>query len=185
MGKLDQWRSRCALFLFFTVIAIASPAQTFKTLIDFDRTTNGADPVYPSVVQSTDGEFYGTTLAGGANDAGTVFKITSGGKLTTLHSFCSQANCADGARPYAGLIQARDGNFYGTTFSGGADGVSGTVFKITPGGKLTTLHSFDRTDGAFPLAALVQATSGYFYGTTSGGGPATLVPYSKSRQGAR
>src|SRR6202041_2858276 len=74
------------------------------------------------------------TLAGGTNgaDEGTVFKITPAGSLTTLYSFCSQANCADGATPYAGLVQGSDGNFYGTTLVGGANG-DGTVFSLTPG----------------------------------------------------
>ncbi len=71
--------------------------------------------------------------------------------------------------PPRALIQATDGNFYGTTYGGGADG-SGTVFKITPSGTLTTLHSFDGTDGANPVAALIQDTNGNLYGTTEGGG---------------
>src|SRR5438477_175929 len=82
----------------------------------------------------------------------------------TLHSF----DYTDGTRPQA-LIQATDGNFYGTTGSGGANNFYGTVFKITPGGILTTLHSFDETDGSGP-GPLIQATDGNFYGTTSVGG---------------
>ncbi len=85
----------------------------------------------------------------GANGVGTVFKITPSGTLTTLYSFCPQSGCTDGAEPNAALVQATDGNFYGTTFEGGANGV-GTVFKITPSGTLTTLHSFDNMDGASP-----------------------------------
>jgi uncharacterized repeat protein (TIGR03803 family) len=158
-----------AVLLLCTATAIGSPAQTFKTLVNFDG-TNGAQPVYASPVQSTDGNFYGTTAGGGANSAGTVFKITPGGQLTTLYSFCAHTNCPDGAQPYAGLVRATDGNFYGTTFSGGANSY-GTVYRITPKGALTTLHSFDLTDGSQPYAALVQATSGSLYGTTSGGGP--------------
>ena len=98
------------------------------------------------------------------NGVGTVFKITPSGTLTTLYSFCPQSGCADGAEPNAALVQATDGNFYGTAFEGGANGV-GTVFKITPSGTLTTLHSFDNMDGAFPQAGLVQAADGNFYGT--------------------
>src|ERR1019366_9456144 len=94
---------------------------------------------------------------------GTVFKITPSGTLTTLHSF----DDTDGAGP-GGLIQASDGNFYGTTWVGGANGY-GTVFKITPAGALTTLHSFDVTDGSYPFG-LIQATDGNFYGTTDHGG---------------
>ena len=117
-------------------------------------------------MQATDGSFYGTTSAGGVHGYGTVFKITPAGRLTSLHSFESATN---GANPNAGLVQATDGNFYGTTSGGGVNG-HGTVFKITTSGRLTTLHSFDSTDGAAPIAGLVQATDGNFYGTTSEGG---------------
>jgi uncharacterized repeat protein (TIGR03803 family) len=140
---------------------------------------DGANP-YSGLVQGTDGNFYGTTRYGGSNEAcngggcGTVFKITSTGTLTTLYSFCSQANCTDGSAPLAGLVQATDGNFYGTTSTGGVNGEYGTIFKITPTGTLTTLHSFCSqsacADGEAPLAGLMQATDGNFYGTTSQGG---------------
>jgi uncharacterized repeat protein (TIGR03803 family) len=116
---------------------------------------------------------YGTTADGGANGGGTVFKITPDGALTTLYSFCSQSGCADGRYPYAGLVQANDGNLYGTTLLGGANG-KGMVFRITPSGTLTTLYSFcpesGCTDGANPGAGLIQATNGDLYGTTTGGG---------------
>src|SRR5229473_950007 len=86
--------------------------------------------------------------------------------VTVLHTFAG----TDGALPRASLIHATDGNFYGTTFSGGATS-SGTVFKMTPGGTVTVLHAFTGgTDGALPFAALIQATDGNFYGTTNGGG---------------
>jgi len=134
--------------------------------------TDGNNP-YAGLVRSTDGNFYGTTYAGGANNGGTVFKITPSGALTTLYSFCSQSGCTDGANPYAGLVQATDGNFYGTASLGGANG-GGTVFRVTPSGALTTLYSFCSqsgcTDGTNPLAALIQATNGAFYGTTEWGG---------------
>jgi len=86
--------------------------------------------------------------------------------FTTLVSF----DGADGANPYGGLVQATDGNFYGTTQGGGVSG-NGTVFKLTPGGTLTTLYSFGGTDGSAPRAGLIQATDGTFYGTTAQGGP--------------
>ena len=76
------------------------------------------------LIQASDGNFYGTTAAGG-HAYGTVFKITASGTLTTLHSFYWN----DGSDPQAGLVQARDGNFYGTTFEGGAYAV-GTVFRL-------------------------------------------------------
>jgi uncharacterized repeat protein (TIGR03803 family) len=92
-----------------------------------------------------------------------------------LYSFCPQSGCTDGDSPTAALVQATDGNFYGTTVVGGAnqacnDGFGcGTVFQMTPSGTLTTLHSFDNTDGPFPEAALIQDTSGTLYGTTAEG----------------
>jgi uncharacterized repeat protein (TIGR03803 family) len=138
------------------------------TLHSFDL-TDGANPV-AGLVQATNGNFYGTTQFGGANGYGTVFEITPAGKLTTLHSFCRQMNdeesCTDGANPVAGLVQATNGNFYGTTGVGGANN-NGTIFEMTAGGTLTTLHSFDNfNDGDEPSAALIQATNGNFYGTT-------------------
>ena len=124
------------------------------------------------LVQAADGNFYGTTRAGGDHDAGTVFKITPSGALTRLYSFCASGyNCLDGASPSVGLVQARDGSFYGTTAGGGANGY-GTVFKFTPTGTLTTLHSFDWIDGAYPgfqPGALIQASDGNFYGISLGG----------------
>lgn len=97
-------------------------------------------------------------------------KMTSSGVLTSLYSFCSQPDCADGAQPFAGLVQGSDGNFYGTTSEGGTHG-NGAVFNITPSGALTTLYRFHGTDGRDPYAGLIQATDGNFYGTTSAGGP--------------
>jgi uncharacterized repeat protein (TIGR03803 family) len=141
------------------------------------------------LIQATDGNFYGTTIGGGKAGHGTVFKITSAGDLTTLYNFCSQPNCTDGDYPTAGLVQGTDGNFYGTTATGGVYlGTSvicatiifngnfgcGTVFKLTPKGELTTLYNFcsksNCTDGYQPLAGLLQATDGNFYGTAYGGG---------------
>lgn len=130
---------------------------------------DGSNP-YFGLVLATDGNLYGVTDAGGANGYGTVFKISPAGALTTLYSFCAVSGCADGSLPYAGLIQATDGNLYGTTRSGGASG-AGTVFKLTLSGNLTTLYSFSgAADGANPQATLVQAPNGSLYGTTYGGG---------------
>jgi uncharacterized repeat protein (TIGR03803 family) len=152
----------------FGTVFKVTPTGTLTTLYDFcPQKTSCPDGAFPigGLVLGTDGNFYGTTAYGGANDDGTVFKITSGGTLTTLHTFDS----TDGAYPYTALVQATNGNFYGTTSYGGAN-AHGTVFEITSGGTLTTLHSFDFTDGAYPEAALVQATNGNFYGTTFEGG---------------
>ena len=144
-----------------------SPSGKLTNLHSFDF-TDGAFP-YAGVVQATNGNLYGTTEGGGANADGTVFEITLGGTLTTLYTFCPQNICTTGADPVAGLVEAIDGNLYGSTIAGGANGY-GTVFKITPSGKLTNLHSFDFTDGESPLAALIQA-NGNLYGTADGGGP--------------
>ena len=128
--------------------------------------SDGANPE-AGLVQGIDGSFYGTTNLGGASDAGTVFKITPAGTLTTLHSF--SGSDAYGKNPFAGLVQGTDGNFYGTTERGGTSRY-GTVFWITTAGALTTLHSFNYSDGANPHAGLVQGADGSFYGTTITGG---------------
>ena len=145
--------------------------QGFTTLADFEGLANGDTPFYGDLIQGTDGNNYGTTAGGGVYDQGTVFQVTPDGTLTTLYTFCSQANCTDGAEPFSGLVQA-GGNFYGTTYWGGANGV-GTVFKVTPGGQLTTLYNFCSqpgcSDGSNPVAGLVQV-GGNFYGTTNDGG---------------
>jgi uncharacterized repeat protein (TIGR03803 family) len=157
-----------------TIFKIA-PGGTLTTLYSFCSQTNCTDGFYPygGLVQAANGDLYGTTQYGGTNNYGTIFKITPGGTLTTLYTFCSQT-CADGAEPFAGLVQAANGDLYGTTIGGGANGNDGTVFKITQGGTLTTLYSFcsqtNCTDGDQPVAGLVQAANGDLYGTTIGGG---------------
>jgi uncharacterized repeat protein (TIGR03803 family) len=150
------------------VFAQSAPAQTFTALASFDG-ADGANPPAISLVQGLDGNFYGTTEGGGAKSQGAVFKITPGGVLTLVYSFCSQSNCDDGINPYGGLVQAPDGSLYGTTHGGGKYD-RGTVFKVTPNGTLTTLHSFGRSSGLYPAGALVQATNGNFYGTAEEGG---------------
>lgn len=140
------------------------------TVYNFCSVALCADGSYPTaLIQARDGNLYGATDVGGVSRVGTVFKITLGGKLTTLYSFCRQLSCPDGSGPNA-LVQATDGNFYGTTYTGGLNDY-GTVFELTPSGKLTTLHSFCMQggcpDGAHPAAALVQDTNGTLYGSTS------------------
>ena len=155
-----------------------TPSGTLTTLYNFCSQRNCADgwASFGQLQQAPDGSLYGTTFHGGAKGDGTVFKITPfTGTLTLLYTFCSQSGCTDGGGPQ-GLVQASDGNFYGTTYQGGANTNSecpygcGTVFKITPNGTLTTLHSFNYTDGEYPGSPLVQATDGNLYGTTSNGG---------------
>jgi uncharacterized repeat protein (TIGR03803 family) len=150
-----------------------TPSGTVTTLYTFCSLANCADGYSPSygLVQGTDGNFYGTTGAGGANNKGTFFEITSNGVLTTIHSF----NGSDASASIGPLIQATDGNFYGT--GGGGINNQGTIFKITPGGTPTTLYEFcsvmiheQCADGRLPAAGLLQASDGNFYGTTYLGG---------------
>jgi uncharacterized repeat protein (TIGR03803 family) len=130
--------------------------------------TDGSDP-NGSLLIGPSGNFYGVTEGGGADSEGTLYEITPGGALTTLWNFCSENNsqysCLDGQNPRGGLILGSDGNFYGTT-----SGAFGTIYKITPSGALTTLATFDNTNGSGPFAPPVQGTNGDFYGTTNGGG---------------
>jgi uncharacterized repeat protein (TIGR03803 family) len=126
-------------------------------------------------VQATNGYLYGTTNSGGAYGEGSVYKITPNGTLTTLYSFCADEICSDGGKPTAGLVQATDGNLYGTTTWGGlyGPGSIGTIFKITPEGTLTTIYNFCQSgcaDGEYPQAGLIQGTDGNLYGTTLYGG---------------
>jgi uncharacterized repeat protein (TIGR03803 family) len=140
---------------------------TETVVYSFNTGPEGQKPV--GLIQSSDGKFYGTTSNGGTNNLGTVFEMTSAGVETVLHSFVGGAT--DGSLPAAALIQGSDGNFYGTTSSGGTNGY-GAVFKITPPGVETLLYSFagGTTDGSSPAAALIQGSDGNFYGTTQAGG---------------
>lgn len=149
-----------------------TPKGSLTTVYGFCALTNCPDGSIPfgALVQGSSGNFYGTTEGGGSHSQGTVYELTPAGKLITLHSFCSQPRCADGAFPFAGLVQAANGNFYGTTYLGGSAN-GGTIFEITPAGKFTSLYSFcaltNCTDGGGPNDALMQATDGNLYGTTS------------------
>jgi uncharacterized repeat protein (TIGR03803 family) len=124
-----------------------------------------------------DGALYGATAGGGTNGgnyyggAGTIFKLTLGGAFTSLFSFSN----TNGSQPAASLTLGQDGNFYGTTYTGGASystnsAGNGTVFQMTPGGAVTLLVSFNGTNGSSPQAALVQGLDGVLYGTTVRGG---------------
>jgi uncharacterized repeat protein (TIGR03803 family) len=145
--------------------------------------TDGESP-QASLVQGADGDFYGTTLEGGAYGGGTIFKVTPSGVLTTLYSFCAQSGCADGSNPFGPLFKASDGNFYGTATFGGIEtgfpvcsneNGCGTLFKITPTGTFTLLHQFCSQsgclDGAQPgYVALTMGRDRSLYGTTFYGG---------------
>jgi uncharacterized repeat protein (TIGR03803 family) len=161
-----------------TLFSITS-SGTLTTLYSFCAEPNCTDGTHPEsgVVQASDGNFYGTTSTGGelsGGGYGTFYRMTPKGVLTTLYSFCSLSNCADGAYPNPAVIQATDGNFYGTTAAGGGSAKCssgcGTIYRITLDGLLTTLHSFDLTDGMSPIGGVSQGTDGSFYGTTNGGG---------------
>jgi uncharacterized repeat protein (TIGR03803 family) len=145
---------------------------------------SGYSPTAP-LIQAKDGALYGTTSSGGANGGGTVFRITLQGAYSVVYSF--GATATDGAVPTAGVIQASDGNFYGTTASGGsnhciqipqAGGNCGTVFKLTPSGAESVVYSFGASvsDGVEPNGGLIQASDGNFYGTTETGGAGTCGP---------
>lgn len=158
-----------------------TPAGMETVLYSFAGGADGAGPV-ASLIQGSDGNLYGATPNGGANAYGTVFMITLTGTELVLHSF---ANGADGANPRGGLIQATDGNLYGTTASGGTTG-GGTVFKITPAGIETVVYSFagaSAHDGYGPWAGLIQAMDGNLYGTTYAGGGGAGVAFSIAPMG--
>jgi uncharacterized repeat protein (TIGR03803 family) len=151
-----------------------TPSGTLTTLYNFCSQLNCTDGygTYAGLLLAADGNFYGTSHYGGAHGDGTIFRITPGGAFTTLHAFTGYPN--DGANPIGGLMQATDGNFYGTTPSGGAHFLGGTIFQMTPNGTVTTLYSFcaltNCDDGASPYDVLLQATDGNIYGTASMGG---------------
>ncbi|MGA7414266.1 MAG: choice-of-anchor tandem repeat GloVer-containing protein [Bryobacteraceae bacterium] len=151
-----------------------TPSGTLTTLHTF--CADGSLPM-TGLTRAFNGDFYGTTTSGGTGCAGnggcgTVFKITASGTLTTLYSFCTQTGCPDGKGPNTALIQADNGDIYGTTPSGGATG-GGTIFQITKAGTLTTLYSFCALTGCADgknSTGLIQGSDGNLYGTTSAGG---------------
>lgn len=170
-------------------VFVVTPKGVETVLHSFDSTDG--DAPYGGLVQATDGNFYGTALQGGTGiscqvtgGCGTVFKITAQGVLTTLYNFCQQSNCTDGFFPETSLIQAVDGNLYGTTVYGGNSTVNsgyGIAFKITTQGTFTILYKFcsvaNCADGAMP-SGFIQATDGNLYAAAAGGTGA--VCYSSS-----
>jgi uncharacterized repeat protein (TIGR03803 family) len=135
----------------------------------------GTDGQFPSGVSAdASGNLYGTTQLGGANGAGSVFKLApDGSNYAVLYNFCSLSNCADGSEPTAGLILDADGNLYGTVPNGGANGW-GVVFALSPSGTYTVLYSFcslpSCADGSTPEGNLAALSPGNLYGTTATGG---------------
>jgi len=136
-----------------------------KVLHTFD---GGPEGWYPlgEVVEGPDGAWYGTTDAGGASGAGTVFRLDRRGNLSVLHTFTPEDG-VDGNAPSTRLLLASDGNFYGTTWNGGTND-AGTVFRISPTGQYAVMHAFGGAgEGSNPNAPLIQAGDGRLYGTTS------------------
>jgi uncharacterized repeat protein (TIGR03803 family) len=166
---------------------------SLPTLVQFtgDEGTNKGSHPFGALLRATDGNFYGTTREGGANGLGTIFKVTSGGTLTTLVEFTGSGITNKGSAPYAALVQGSDGSFYGTTEQGGASNL-GTVFKMATNGTaegttLTTLAEFTGGGGAnrgsHPIGALVEGSSGVFFGTTEFGSVGTVAGDSFSGNG--
>jgi uncharacterized repeat protein (TIGR03803 family) len=151
-----------------TGVNVSCGPASLSTLYTFGAPPDGQQPW--SVIQGSDGNFYGTTPLGGANGTGTLFMVTPGGVEKVLWSFGSGS---DGSKPAGGLVQGNDGNFYGVTSEGGTN-QQGTVFRITPSGSETVLWSFGNgTDGSSPSGSLLQASDGNFYGMTESGGTAS------------
>ena len=132
-------------------VSVTANAATLTDLHDFDYTNDGGYAAFRGqLAQGRDGNLYGTMPSGGPIGYGIAFKLTPSGTFTKLHDF-DYAN--DGGSPYGGLTLGKDGNFYGTSYQGGVNGY-GTVFKMTPAGAVTTLHSFNygAGEGINPLA---------------------------------
>ena len=138
--------------------------------------TDGAGPYFSPLIQVVDGSFYGATIVGGVTcsgdtrGCGTIFKITPDGTLTTLHRFSGAPS--DGARPEGALVEGTDGNFYGTTGTGGAHD-RGTVFRMTPAGNVTVLFSFGTGPHGNTPIGLIQGIDWQFYGANLAGGSAS------------
>jgi uncharacterized repeat protein (TIGR03803 family) len=137
-----------------------TPSGALTTIYSF-CTTSCDDGAYPSapLVQLGNGDLYGVSNT-------SVFKITLAGALTTLYNFCNP-NCNLGLVSPTGLVLGQDGNFYGSASSNTSDGF---IFKMTPSGTVTTLHTFSGSDGSTPVGSMVQAANGYLYGVTLTGG---------------
>jgi uncharacterized repeat protein (TIGR03803 family) len=143
-----------------------TPSGAWKTLYTFTAGNDGALPFAPPI-QASDGNFYGTTSCDVyyLTCYGSIYKITPAGTFSVLYD-CDLTHCE---HPIAPLIQATDGNLYGTSLNGGTNS-EGTLFKISTSGKLTVLHNFRYASGDDPIGPLVQGRDGNFYGTASNGG---------------
>jgi uncharacterized repeat protein (TIGR03803 family) len=153
---------------------------SFTTLQAFSGASDGANPV-AGLIQADDSYLYGTASAGGDQGQGTVFRISTNAFFTTLYSF---SGGTDGAKPVSSLAQASDGHLYGTTFLGGSHGF-GSIFRLSKGGILSTLYSFNgSSDGAYPSIGLIQARDGNLYGGAGGGTTGTGTLFQITTNGA-
>jgi uncharacterized repeat protein (TIGR03803 family) len=147
-------------------VFMMTPSGAITVLKQFDYTNDGGDPM-GELVKDGNGNFWGLTSGGGANTYGTIFKITPAGVFTVIRHL---SYASDGANPRGHLVLAKDGNFYGLTYHGGANG-AGTIFQLTPGGNFTLLHSMNiLTDGGNSLSSLTEGKDGNLYGMAFSGG---------------
>ncbi|MFY9558718.1 MAG: choice-of-anchor tandem repeat GloVer-containing protein [Terriglobales bacterium] len=153
----------CLLLLVVSAVTSNLQAQTYTDMHDFNCKVDGCGPTYAGIVgQGRDGNLYGTTQPG-TSGGGTIYTITPSGAFNVIFTFNNAGT--DGFSPTTGLTLGTDGNFYGGTATGGANGF-GTLFKITPAGVLTTLHDFTSTEAGFPYGPPVAGKNGTFYGVT-------------------
>ncbi len=159
-------RSLACVALMLVAVNAASMGAQRATIYSFSNGTNDGGNPLAGLTVGSDGALYGTTDRGGVFGAGTVFRITTTGTFTLLHSF--GATSTDGVAPHAPLLAANDGMLYGTT-STDPSGGAGSVFKISTAGVFTNIHSFgaDAADGSSPDGGLVQAADGNLYGATT------------------
>jgi len=178
-GIAVRGRNAVLTLIFAVTLAVATTtsaqAQTFTKLHDFTGGRDGRGP-YAPLFRDSAGNLYGSTTAGGTNGCGvgcgTVFKVNASGHESILHRFTDETN--DGGLPYTSLIRDKAGNLYGTTETGGTF-ETGTVFKLSPTGKITLLYSFTAgNDGGIPAGGLIQDAAGNLYGTTELGGTSGL-----------
>ncbi|MGD0191210.1 MAG: choice-of-anchor tandem repeat GloVer-containing protein [Rhizomicrobium sp.] len=189
---------RCALGLLLATFGGAADAKNYRVVYSFCSQANCTDGSPPSgpVIKDAQGNLYGEAEYGGGGSCpggcGTVFKIAPDGTETVLYQFCSLTDCADGAYPTGGLIADSQGNLYGTTYFGGIGGdcghvgwCGGTVFKLSPDGTETVLHTFcgqppvsanpQCRDGYYPNGGVILDAGGNIYGTTESGGNGTFA----------
>jgi uncharacterized repeat protein (TIGR03803 family) len=155
----------------FGTVFTMTPEGVLTTQVEFADDPAGIKGAYPeaSLIQASDGNYYGTTATGGTTGDGTIFRVSTAGEITTLVEFTGRRGKNKGTRPTGALFQASDGNLYGTTGFGGASNY-GTAFRMTLGGQLTTVAELTYKDGAYPETGFVLGSDGNLYTTTALGG---------------